>query len=192
MVWPKIRGEIEIPGHGSYGGSDMQDGSQQIVVGRISGIYGVQGWLKVMSYTRPRDNILTYSPWLVKLDENWQEMVLLDGRVQGKGLVAKIEGVVDRDEARGLLDADIAIERSQLTAVAPGEYYWHDIIGLDVINQQDKILGKLTELLETGANDVLVVEGKERILIPFVRDIYVLDINLEKNVIKVDWDSSPV
>jgi len=167
----------------------MQDESQRIVVGRISGIHGVRGWLKVMSYTRPRNNIFNYDCWLLKQDDNWQEMVLLVGQPQGKGLIAQLEGVEDRDQARALLDADIAIERSQLVDASPGEYYWHDLIGLDVCNQQNEILGQVKELLETGANDVLVVEGKHRILIPFINECYVLEIDLENSIIRVDWDA---
>ncbi len=166
----------------------MQDESQQIVVGRISGIHGVRGWLKVMSYTRPRKNILDYNRWSLKQDDNWQEMVLLDGQPQGKGLIAQLEGVEDRDQARALLDADIAVKRSQLVDAPAGEYYWHDLIGLEVCNQQNEILGQVKELLETGANDVLVVEGKHRILIPFVKERYVLDIDLDNSIIRVDWD----
>jgi len=166
----------------------MQDESQQIVVGRISGIHGVRGWLKVMSYTRPRNNILDYNRWSLKQDDNWQEMVLLDGQPQGKGLIAQLEGVEDRDQARALLDADIAVKRSQLADAPAGEYYWHDLIGLEVCNQQNEILGQVKELLETGANDVLVVEGKHRILIPFVKERYVLDIDLDNSIIRVDWD----
>jgi len=116
-------------------------------------------------------------------------MVLLVGQPQGKGLIAQLEGVEDRDQARALLDADIAIERSQLVDASPGEYYWHDLIGLDVCNQQNEILGQVKELLETGANDVLVVEGKHRILIPFINECYVLEIDLENSIIRVDWDA---
>ena len=177
------------PVHGLNDGADMQDESQRIVVGQISGIYGVRGWLKVMSYTRPRENIFNYDHWLLKQDDNWQEMVLLEGQLQGKGLIAQLEGVVDRDQARTLLDANIAIERSQLADATTGEYYWHDLIGLDVCNQQNKILGKVKELLETGANDVLIVEGKYRIMIPFVKERYVLDIDHKNSIIRVDWDA---
>ena len=168
----------------------MREESQRIIVGRISGIYGVQGWLKIVSYTRPKDNILTYNPWLINLDDDWLERVLLDGKTQGKVLIAKVEGVVDRDDARALLHADIAIYRAQLVDAAPGEYYWHDLLGLSVINKQGEVLGKVTELFETGANDVLVVENQQRYLIPFVKDIYILDIDQKQRVISVDWATS--
>jgi len=167
----------------------MRDESQRIIVGRISGIYGVQGWLKLISYTRPRDNIFNYNPWLLNLDDNWQEMVMLDGKRQAKGLISRLDGIQNRDEAKILLNADIAIYRHQLGVTEPGENYWHDLIGMNVINCQNETLGQLTEILETGANDVLVVEGERRVLIPFIRNIYVMEIDLEKSIIKVDWHS---
>lgn len=167
----------------------MQGNLQRIVVGRISGIYGIKGYLRVISYTRPLKNIFNYERWWLRQGEDWQDVTLLDGQVLGKGLVAKIEGIEDRNRAREFIDADIAIERTQLADIKPGEYYWHDLIGLSVCNQDGKDLGQVRELLETGANDVLVVEGEQRTLIPFIKGHYILAIDLDKRMIRVDWES---
>lgn len=167
----------------------MQGKLQRIVVGRISGIYGIRGYLRVISYTRPRENIFNYKCWWLKQGDDWQDVTLQEGKVSGKGLKAKIQGIDDRDSARQLIDSDIAIERSQLAEIGPGEYYWHDLIGLSVCNQDGKDLGHVRELLETGANDVLVVEGEQRILIPYIKEHYILAIDLEKKMIRVDWES---
>ena len=161
---------------------------QRIVVGRISGIYGVRGYLRVISYTRPLKNIFNYEKWWIRQGEDWQDVTLLDSQVLGKGFIAKIQGIDDRDHAREFIDADIAIEQTQLAEVEPGEYYWHDLIGLSVCNQNGKDLGQVRELLETGANDVLVVEGEQRILIPYIKEHYILAIDLDKKMIRVDWD----
>jgi 16S rRNA processing protein RimM len=115
-------------------------------------------------------------------------MTLLDGKVHGKRLIAALEGLADRELARAIVGVDIAINRSQLQEPGPGEYYWHDLLGLQVINQQTITLGTLKKILETGANDVLVVEGEQRHLIPVIWAIYVLKIDPEQGIIQVNWE----
>jgi len=168
----------------------MQDEASIIIIGKIVGVYGIKGWLKILSFTRPRQNIFDYGPWLVKQSEEWQEIQLLEGKPQGKGLVASLEGITDRDEAMALVSSEIAIDRDQLPEPKEGEFYWHDLINMQVINQQNEVLGVVKELLETGANDVLVVEAdKLRYLIPYVQDVYIKDVDTEQGVIQVDWQS---
>lgn len=168
----------------------MQDETSLIVIGKIVGVYGIKGWLKILSFTRPRENIFNYGPWLVKQNNEWLEIQLLEGKPQGKGLVASIEGITDRNEATALVSSEIAIDRGQLPAAEEGEYYWHDLINMQVINQKNDVLGVVKELLETGANDVLVVEAdKQRYLIPYVHDVYIKDVDTEQGVIQVDWQS---
>lgn len=163
---------------------------EHVIVGRVSGIYGVKGWVKVFSYTEPRENILKYSPWMLKRGGQWQAMALTAGRRQGAGIIAHLEGYEERDQARELIAADIAIRRDQLAAAGPDEYYWVDLIGLRVRTVQGVELGRVDHLLETGANDVLVVQGTEEILIPYVRDDVVTDIDLAAGTITVDWDAA--
>lgn len=156
--------------------------------GRIAGLFGVQGWVKVFSYARPREAIVDYSPWFVKTAEGWREMVVEDGRAQGKGVVAKLVGVDDRDQASKLIGADIEIKFSQLPPPSKGEYYWAQLVGLEVINLAGQNFGKVDHLVETGANDVLVVRnGKERWL-PVTPNV-IREVNLEAGVIRVDWDA---
>lgn len=159
-----------------------------IVVGRISGVYGVRGWVKVFAYTRHREDILAYSPWYLRIAGEWKPLDVEDGRIHGKGIVAKLAGYEDRDAAARLLNTEIAVTRAQLPALAEGEYYWADLIGLDVVTANGVALGRVDHLLETGANDVLVVEGERERLIPFVPGQVVLDIDLGAGVILVDWD----
>ncbi len=168
----------------------MQDEASIIIIGKIVGVHGIKGWLKILSFTRPRQNIFDYGPWLVKQSEEWQEIQLLEGKPQGKGLVASLEGITDRDEAMALVSSEIAIDRDQLPEPKEGEFYWHDLINMQVINQQNEVLGVVKELLETGANDVLVVgDDKQRYLIPYVQDVYIKDVDTEQGVIQVDWQS---
>lgn len=168
----------------------MQDEPGFIVIGKLVGVYGTKGWFKIMSFTRPRENIFTYSPWLIKQNGDWQGMQLAEGKLHAKGLIASIEEITDRNEAMALVGSEIAIKRNQLAETKEGEYYWHDLMNLQVINAQNEILGVVTELLETGANDVLVVEAdKQRHLIPYVKDVYIKDIDLEQGIMQVDWQS---
>ncbi len=160
-----------------------------ILVGRISGIYGVRGWVKVYSYTQPRENILEYLPWQVgSEDGGWQTMKVVAGRPQGKGIVAHLEGFDDRDRVRSLIGLDIKVSRDQLPQAAEDEYYWADLVGLQVTTVEGVALGKVDHLFDTGANDVVVVKGDRERLIPFVRRDVITDIDLEKGEIRVDWD----
>lgn len=166
----------------------MRLDSDPIVVGRISGVFGVKGWVKVFSHTQPKENILTYSPWLLKQNQNeWQEVDLVAGHRQGKGIVASLEGCTDRDQAAALKGADIAIRNEQLASLAKDEFYWADLIGLTVLNQENLLLGKVESLIETGANDVLVVKGEQEVLIPFAMPQIIKQIDLDAGQMIVDW-----
>jgi 16S rRNA processing protein RimM len=159
-----------------------------VLVGRIVGLYGVRGWVKVHSYAAGREQILAYDPWHLRIGGEWCPKRLAAGREHGKGIVVQFEGVVDRDMAAGLVGADIAVHRDQLEPLAPGEYYWIDLIGLRVVTGAGVELGRVDHLLETGANDVLVVHGERERLIPYVPGEVVVKVDLEAGVIEVDWD----
>jgi 16S rRNA processing protein RimM len=166
--------------------TDAQSG--MVVIGRISGLYGVRGWLRIFSYTDPRENIIAYSPWLVNIDGQWQPMKVVTGRTQGKSVVANLAGYDDRDAAVTLLGKDIAVLREQLAAPAPGEYYWADLEGLRVVNTTGVEFGVVDHMFQTGANDVVVVKGDRERLIPFVQGEVILKIDLQQGVMEVDWD----
>jgi 16S rRNA processing protein RimM len=164
------------------------DGERLVPLGRIQGPYGVQGWVRIHSSTEPPEAILGYRPWLVAEAGGWRRRMPVDGRMHGTGLVARLEGVDDRDLARELAGADIAVERHRLPALPPGEYYWCDLLGLEVETRAARSLGRVTSLLETGANDVLVVSGDRERLVPFLPDQVVLEVDLSAGRIRVDWD----
>jgi len=157
-------------------------------VGRISGVHGVKGWVKVFSYTQPRDNILNYRPWYLRRGDDWQPRDCAEGQRHGKGVIARLTDCEDRDQARALLATEIGVRRDQLPAAAPGEYYWYDLQGLAVVTLQGEPLGRVDHLLETGANDVLVLAGERERLIPFVLDRVVTHVDLDAGLIRVDWD----
>jgi len=162
--------------------------SDMIVMGKIAGVFGVQGWCKVFSHTSPRKNILQYSPWYLKRNGDWQLINVQQGREQGKGLVAQLEGIDDRDSAAALNGLEVAIKQSQLPKLAKDEYYWSDLIGLKVETVTGVSLGKVTNMMETGANDVLIVKGDQERLIPFLQPDVVNKVDIETGLITVDWD----
>ncbi len=165
---------------------------ERLILGQISGYYGVRGWVKVYSHTQPRENIVTYRHWLVNVKGSWQEMTISGGKAHGKGVVVKFEGFDDRDEVAHLLGSDIAIYRDQLPVLAEGEYYWADLEGLNVVTIDGVELGHVDHMMETGANDVMVVAGERERLIPFTQapnpGHAVMRVDIPSGVIEVDWD----
>lgn len=146
------------------------------------------GWVKVFSYTRPKENLLGYSPWHIETPDGWRTYRLEEGRVHGKALIARLEEMDNRTQVQALLGCDIAVSRSQMPQLSAGEYYWCDLLELTVFNRQGVCLGSVIEIQETGANDVLVIEGAERHLVPLLIRRYVREVDLDAGRLVVDWD----
>ncbi len=117
----------------------------------------------------------------------WRSFPVISVRQQGVRLVALLDGIIDRTEASARIGDEIAVDRDALPEKTDGEYYWADLVGIEVINAEGISLGIVSRLLDTGANDVLVVDGKKEHLIPFVRDHHVIDVDLERGCMTVDW-----
>lgn len=172
----------------------MVDPANRIVVGRITSAYGIKGWVKVFSYTQPMENILQYPEWfLVKGDEQ-RSLTLVKGKRHGKTLVAQLEGVNDRTGAEHLRGCEISVAVEELPELPEGEYYWHQLEGLRVFTLNGECLGQVDSLMETGANDVLVVrpttdslDNRQR-LVPYVPEEYVREVVLDSGYMVVDWD----
>ena len=165
---------------------------EKLIVGNINGVFGVQGRVKIFSHTDPRKNILDYSPWWIKQKGEWTQVNIVDSKVQqgGKTLVAKLENVDDRDIAREYMGCEIAIEDSQLKR-SKDEFLWIDLIGCDVQLEDGTHIGKVKDLIETGAHDVLRVAGEQEELIPFVMDEFILNVDMAAKQIVVNWDIEP-
>lgn len=166
----------------------MNKKTNWVVIGRFGRPHGIKGFVRVHSFTDPSDNILRYSDWHVFLNKQWQPVKLLAIEVHNKTIIAQIEGYPERELVASLTNADIAIQESQLAILEAGEYYWHQLIGMNVINQTGDSFGTVIEIMPTGSNDVLVVQGDRRHLIPYLPGQYVIDINENQKVITVDWD----
>ncbi len=163
-------------------------GPVPVVLGRVSGVFGVKGWVKVYSYTEPREAVLEYKEWLLSDTDDWQPVTVAEGKRHGKSVIARIDGVDDRDEAAGLIGRDIGVPREALPETDEGQYYWSDLEGLRVVRRDGVELGRVAYLLETGAHDVMVIEGDPERLVPFVKDEVVLDVDVAAGVIRVDWE----
>ncbi len=164
-----------------------QENNKKLLVGKINGFFGLQGWVKVFSYTNPRTNILNYSPWTIRVDGNFQSIDITNGREQSKTIVAQIKGIDNREDSQKFIGQDIYINKEQLPELTQGEYYWHELIGFDVINKDEERLGTVDYFVETGANDVLVVKGKKEYWIPYIEP-FLVSIDSKNNKILVDWD----
>ena len=160
---------------------------ETLLIGRVIGVFAVRGWLKVISYTAPPQNIINYRPWLIDVN-GWQRFEIIDSRHDGRQTLAQLRGITDRTAAQRLVGAAIAIDESQLPTLANDEFYWRQLIGLGVINRQGETLGRVNKLLETGSHDVLEVRGAEGVcLIPFVYPQYVKNVDLRAGELLVDW-----
>jgi 16S rRNA processing protein RimM len=134
------------------------------------------------------DNILRYTPWILAQGKVRRAYRLIDGRAHGRGIVAQLEGLADRDVARRLIGAEIRVSRAQFAAPGEGRHYWSDLIGLRVVNEAGELLGVVDHLLQTGANDVMVLRGERRRLLPFVEGRIVRKVDVESGLITVDWE----
>ncbi len=159
-------------------------------MGRVLGAHGVKGALMVASFCEPPRRLLSYSTWWLVRGDEPRAVAMLRGQDSTKGLIVELDGIGDRDAANALKGSEIAIERSLLPALRPGQYYWTDLEGLRVINQGDCELGRVDHLFDSGAHPVLVVrDGERERMIPFVLDRHVLEVDLNGGVIRVDWDA---
>jgi len=157
-----------------------------VVMGRILAPFGVKGWVKVQPNTAEAKNLLAYRSWWVGQEGDWREIAVAGSKVQGNTVVAQFEDCDDRDAAATLRGKSVAVPRAALPAAGSGEYYWADLIGLVVVNGEAQELGRVVGMIETGANDVLVVQGERERLIPFIATV-IREVNLASGVVRVDW-----
>jgi 16S rRNA processing protein RimM len=162
------------------------DSDADVVLGYVSGVHGVHGRVKVFSYTEPREAIFAYQPW--RVGDSAEPMEIIEGRRHGKTLLAVLPGVENPEQARRLVGSEIRVRREQLPDPGEQSYYWADLLGLEVRTTGGEALGRIERMMETGANDVMVVSGDRERLVPFVPGRYVRRVDLEEGFLEVDWD----
>lgn len=167
---------------------DAPSDRRTIVVGKIASPFGVRGWTKVLSYTEPPTGLLDYPIWQLKKQNTDRRIELLEGRQHGKFLVVKFDGIEDRDDVAKLTNALVEVTRDQFPESDQDSYYWADLIGLKVVTTLGVELGEVDSLMETGANDVLVVKGDRERLVPWIQPDVVREVNLGDRKMVVDWD----
>jgi 16S rRNA processing protein RimM len=155
-------------------------------MGRISAPFGVRGWVKVQPNTAAAQNLLAYKTWWVEDGDEWRDCSVAQAKVHGRTVVAKLDGCEDRDAAFALRGKLVAVPRAELPGTQSGEYYWADLMGLAVVNESAQALGRISGILQTGANDVLVVTGERERLIPFIAAV-IRDVDLGTGVVRVEW-----
>lgn len=160
---------------------------KRIILGKLGSVYGVHGWLRVHSFTDPASNISQYPVWQIQHNKQWHNVPIDKIKAHNNGLVVLLKGINNREIARTYTNDMIAVYQSELPKLEDHEYYWSDLIGLNVITTQGVELGKITQLQETGSNDVLIVKGKRERLIPYTEDT-VIAINLKDHLMTVEWD----
>jgi 16S rRNA processing protein RimM len=162
---------------------------KKILVGKISNPHGIKGWVKVISFTDPIENILSYKKWTISDNQTEKTYCLEDSRIQGNKIVIKLEGVNNRDDADLLKNLQIEVNRSDLPKLDENSYYWEDLVDFNVIDINGMHVGKVDSLFRTGSNDVLVIinKTKQRLLVPFIMEEVIKYVDLDKELISIDW-----
>ncbi|GKX51141.1 ribosome maturation factor RimM [Budvicia aquatica] len=166
-----------------------------IVLGKLGSTYGIRGWLRVFSSTEQSESIFDYQPWYIQQAGEWRVVELEGWKRHNQDLIIKLKGIDDREVANGLTNREIAVDSEQLPPLEDGDYYWKDLMGCRVVTTEGYELGKITDMMETGSNDVLVVRAnlkdafgaKER-LIPFLDGQVIKKVDLTAQLVEVDWD----
>ncbi len=158
----------------------------KVALGRINGVWGTRGWIKVFSDTDPPEAIFDYQPWM--LDQSEEALSVAEWRRQGPRLVARVTGIDSTEQAAGLIGRSLSVRRKDLPPPEPDRYYWSDLIGLEVINLEGHVYGKIQRLVETGSNDVIEASGEQgTTMIPFIPELYVKSVDLVGGKVTVDW-----
>lgn len=156
-------------------------------MGRVRAPHGVKGWIKVQPFTHKVNGLLDYPEWWLGRNGEWRPYRIAEVAVHGSTVVARLDGLFDRDAASSLNGAEVAVPRAALPDRQEGEFYWNDLLGLEVVNTRNEMLGCVAQLLETGSNEVLVVRGETEYLIPFIKDV-ILNVDLQGRRVVVDWE----
>jgi 16S rRNA processing protein RimM len=165
-----------------------QTESDWIVVGRFGRVHGIKGLILMHSFTDPVENIFSYEPLSITIKKEWRPIRLIQKQISGDKLLVHVENYSTREDASFLTNMEIAVPRHVLPKLDEDIYYLHDLIELDVFNLKNEYLGKISDIMPTGANDVLVISGNTRILVPFIWHVYIKNIDIEAQKMLIDWE----
>lgn len=159
-----------------------------VVVGRFGRVHGIKGLIHIQSFTEPSENIFNYAPWYIQVKKNWCPIGIQQKLISSERLLVQVENYPTREDVSFLTNIEIAVPRDTLPKPDDGEIYYHDLIGLTVYNQHNDCLGKIVEILPTGANDVVVISGEKRVLVPLVWDVFIKNVDISKGLMNIQWD----
>lgn len=167
----------------------MENSLRWVVMGRFGRVHGIKGFITLHSHAEQRNTILNYTPLYAFINNQWQEIELEEVVITNKHILVRVAGYNERERVAYLTNCDIAITKEQLPDLPADEFYWHQLMGMKVINQKGELLGTVCEMMPTGANDVLIVTGEKRFLIPYLPGRTVINVDTQQQTIEVDWDS---
>ncbi len=177
------------------GKETMSEQNNRIVMGKLGSTYGIRGWLKVFSYTDNAESIFDYTPWYLNQKGKWVEYKVESWKRHGQGYVCKLAGLDVREDAQLMTNFEIAIDPASLPELSEDEFYWRELFGMQVFTTKGYDLGEVTDLLETGSNDVLVIKanlkdafGQKERLVPYLEEQVIKKVDREARRIEVDWD----
>lgn len=166
---------------------------KKVIIGKIGAPFGVEGYLKIYSYTEPDDNLAQYKKWFLQKSEhanNWQVYDVIDIKRHAKAFIAKIATAESREDAALLTNSYIAVNRDDLPVLDDDNNYIIDLIGFEVVNASGEKLGTVKDFFSTNANDIMVVinSENEEILIPYIEGHHVIEVDVDEEIIKVDFE----
>lgn len=167
--------------------------SKKIVLGQIGKVHGIRGWVTLSSFTSPPANILKYPCLMVQIGEETELLQIDEFGKQPKGIKVHFRGYDDPEISQKLVGREVSVESQSLPGLSEGDFYWHELENLEVINEEAHNLGKVAHLIETGANDVLVVKPSDQSLdrrerlIPYIKGLVVKKVDVGSKKIEVDW-----
>jgi len=160
---------------------------KKVAIGKFGKTFGVRGWIKIHSFTTPKENILELAPWQIEKNGQWQEVPIEVHKIHHQNIVIKLKNIDDVDTIKLYTNLNIFIDQTLLPKLPKNEYYWDNLIGLKVTNKESSELGIVDHLFGTGSNDVMVVKGKKEHLIPYLKNV-IIEVDLEQRTMVVDWD----
>ena len=161
---------------------------ERVVLGRVTGVFGIKGWVKIESYTDPVESILSFRDWLLEQRTARRAVAVREGRRHGRQVVAHIESFDDRDRAAELVGAEISVPRSSLPKLGAREFYRADLIGLTVRGGGGTVLGKVDHFIDAPAGPVMVVRGEQDLWLP-ARAPQLRRVDLTKGEVHVEWQA---
>ncbi len=158
---------------------------EKILIAKIQAHQGLNGWLKIYSYSETEEKFSNYTHFFVLNNRNYDQLDIEDIKID-KSIKIKFRSINSREDAERFIDKSLYIEADQLEKLNDNEYYWKDLIGLDVYIEEGEKIGVISDIIETGSNDVLVIQGEKELLVPYIYGQSIKNVFLNDNKVVID------